>query len=245
MWNIQQQGSNPQQVAKHDAPIKSVEWSEGMQCLVTGSWDKTMKYWDIRQGKCSMSVTLPERVYSMRIRDEMAVVATAENPILVFDIRNPQQPSKTIPSPLKYQIRAIAIDVDKSGFSLGSIEGRVAVHVFQENFEAKSFAFRCHRLNNDVYAINSLDYHPQFNTLATAGSDGAFHIWDKISKQRLGKFKEGSKPIVAGRFNKDGSLYAYACCYDWSKGHEYYKKDEKSYIMIHAPKPEEVTPKKK
>jgi mRNA export factor len=244
MWNPQQQ-QQPQQVAKHEAPIKSVEWSEGIQCLVTGSWDKTMKYWDIRQGKCASSLNLPERVYAMRTKEELAVVATADNQVLIFDIRKPNQPTKVLPSPLKYQTRCLAIDNDKSGFAIGSIEGRVGIHVFNETYDRKSFAFRCHRVGNDVFAINSLDFHPQYNTLATAGADGAFHIWDKISKQRLGKFKESNKPITSCRFNRDGSIFAYAFSYDWSKGYEFYKKDEKSFILLTSLKPEEVIPKKK
>ena len=38
-----------QQVAQHDAPIKVVKWIETPQggILATGSWDKTIKVWDL------------------------------------------------------------------------------------------------------------------------------------------------------------------------------------------------------
>lgn len=39
------------QVAGHDAPIRSVRYStssSGSSFLVTGGWDKTLKYWDLR-----------------------------------------------------------------------------------------------------------------------------------------------------------------------------------------------------
>ena len=35
----------PQQ---HDAPIKGVGWAAEKQFLVTGSWDKSLRYWDTR-----------------------------------------------------------------------------------------------------------------------------------------------------------------------------------------------------
>lgn len=43
--------SPPAQVAAHDAPIKSarfVQASNGSAMLVTGGWDKKLKYWDLR-----------------------------------------------------------------------------------------------------------------------------------------------------------------------------------------------------
>lgn len=56
----------PSQVAQHDAPIKSIKWidANGQGLLATGSWDKTIKYWDLRSQNAVASVTLPERCYS-------------------------------------------------------------------------------------------------------------------------------------------------------------------------------------
>jgi mRNA export factor len=40
-----------QQVAAHDMPIKSVKFINvnGTEALATASWDKTLKYWDLRR----------------------------------------------------------------------------------------------------------------------------------------------------------------------------------------------------
>jgi len=40
-----------QQVAAHDMPIKSVKFISvnGTEALATASWDKTLKYWDLRR----------------------------------------------------------------------------------------------------------------------------------------------------------------------------------------------------
>lgn len=39
-----------QVVAKHDAPVRHVFYSQqlGSGMLITGSWDKTVRYWDLR-----------------------------------------------------------------------------------------------------------------------------------------------------------------------------------------------------
>lgn len=47
-WDL---GSNQMmQVAQHDAPIQTCHWVKGSNytCLMTGSWDKTLKFWDTR-----------------------------------------------------------------------------------------------------------------------------------------------------------------------------------------------------
>jgi len=37
-------GGQPVTVAMHDAPIKEIAWIPEMNVLVTGSWDKILKY---------------------------------------------------------------------------------------------------------------------------------------------------------------------------------------------------------
>lgn len=104
------------QVAGHDAPIRSVRYStssSGSSFLVTGGWDKTLKYWDLRTRwslllgfacltvrpkltveRCSCAddaeamagaVQLPERCYTMDASGDVLVVGTAERKIQLYD----------------------------------------------------------------------------------------------------------------------------------------------------------------
>lgn len=88
-------------------------------------------------------------------------------------------------------------------------------------------------------AVNSLAFH-RYGTFATAGSDGAYTFWDKDSKQRLKHFHRNPNPISAASFNRDGTIYAYAVSYDWSKGHEYYDKSKPNKIYLHAVNDSEI-----
>ena len=76
-------------------PIKSVHWIQNQNLVVTGSWDKTLKYWDVwiefsclhvtMESKVSQvnrvgtdavaTIGLNERVYSMDVNGNLAVVA--------------------------------------------------------------------------------------------------------------------------------------------------------------------------
>ncbi|EFN55068.1 hypothetical protein CHLNCDRAFT_23906 [Chlorella variabilis] len=262
MWNL---GTNQQQqVAQHAAPVRHCFFMRQMNMLVTGSWDKTVKYWDLRSPTPAHTQPMPERVYAMDVRDELMVVGTADRQLQVFNLGTPGQVYKSLASPLKYQTRCIACFPDKTGYLLGSIEGRVAVHHVEDALQSKNFTFKCHREGQDVYAVNHMAFHPQFGTFVTAGSDGAYNFWDKDSKQRLKAMAKCGMPIPCGDFNRrapapralrlqgrpctrllhlaqDGSIYAYAVSYDWSRGYsEYNPTTAKNQIFLHAPQESEV-----
>ena len=143
MWNL---GTNQQQqVAQHAAPVRHCFFMRQMNMLVTGSWDKTVKYWDLRSPTPAHTQPMPERVYAMDVRDELMVVGTADRQLQVFNLGTPGQVYKSLASPLKYQTRCIACFPDKTGYLLGSIEGRVAVHHVEDALQSKNFTFKCHR----------------------------------------------------------------------------------------------------
>ncbi|GAM23680.1 hypothetical protein SAMD00019534_068550 [Acytostelium subglobosum LB1] len=213
------------QIAQHNAPIKDLFWIKEKNVMVTGSWDKTLKYWDIRQQNPVFSIDLPERVYSMDVVGETLAIATADRKAHVFNMNNPNQPFKSIESPLKYQTRCIALFTDQKGFALGSIEGRVAIQSFEENPDY-TFTFKCHRDPVEkssqkpevAYAVNNISFAHRYTTFATAGSDGTFSFWDKDSKSRLKQFNKQPNSITSASFNADNTLYAYGVSYDWSRG---------------------------
>jgi mRNA export factor len=233
--------------AKHDQPIQTVKVTSMEGVVMTGSWDKTLKFWDIRQptGTPGATAPLPEKLYDADITGELITAACGDRKIVIYDLRNLKQPMKAIDSSLKLQTRCIANYPDKSAYCIGSIEGRVGVQFVSDQLQSKNFTFKCHRdQSNGVYAINSIAFHPRFGTYVTMGSDGCFHTWDNTAKSRLQQYKKTHPKlqVVDGAFNRDGSIFAYAVSYDWSQGLEHASKE--AHIYLHAPDDKEVTPKR-
>ncbi|GLT27335.1 hypothetical protein SLA2020_023410 [Shorea laevis] len=193
-----------------------------------------LRYWDTRQPNPAHTQQLPECCYAVAVKHPLMVVGTADRNLIVFNLQNPQTEYKRIVSPLKYQTRCVAAFPDLQGLLVGSIEGRVGVHHLDDQQQNKNFTFKCHRDGNEIYSVNSLNFHPVHHTFATAGSDGAFNFWDKGSKQRLKAMSRCSHPIPCSTFNNDGSIFAYSVCYDWSKGAENHNPaTAKTYIFLH------------
>ena len=83
MWSLATNQS--QVVAKHEAPINFTFFVKEMNnMLVTGSWDRTVKFWDLRQPNPVHSQPVPERVYAMDVKYPLMVVGTAQRKIQVF-----------------------------------------------------------------------------------------------------------------------------------------------------------------
>lgn len=134
-----------QQVAAHDAPIRNLRWiDQNGGVLATGSWDKTVKYWDMRSPQPIATAQLSERCYTMDFVWPYLVVGCAERKIHVFDVsQSPTNPIISMESPLKWQTRVISCfqrqdppgtPPSPPGYAVGSVEGRVAIqHIKEEN----------------------------------------------------------------------------------------------------------------
>uniref|UniRef100_A0A7S1ZI04 Anaphase-promoting complex subunit 4 WD40 domain-containing protein n=1 Tax=Trieres chinensis TaxID=1514140 RepID=A0A7S1ZI04_TRICV len=247
MWSLGQQPPNgvPQQIGVHQSPVKSVAFLQSTNLVVSGGWDKFLKFWDARQPNPVGQLELPERCYDLDVRGNLMVVATAGRHIVAYDVQGQPREHMRKESPLKFQSRCVACFPDMTGFAVGSIEGRVGIHYIQKVQGKESFAFKCHRQENNVFSVNSICFHSGFGTFATVGGDGVVNFWDKDNKQRLKGFPAINRPISCANFNAQGNMFAYASSYDWGKGSGAYAPGTPNDIYIHYTPEEEIKPKGK
>ena len=121
--------------AHHEAPIKSILFAD-YNLVVTGSWDKTIKYWNLRAPGAAGTLCLSERVYTMDACRSWLVVGTADNNVHQINTMVPDTIMKTTASPLDYQMRKIRCFQEGDGFAMSSIEGRVAIEFTEQADEA-------------------------------------------------------------------------------------------------------------
>ncbi|KAI9624587.1 hypothetical protein H4Q26_016816 [Puccinia striiformis f. sp. tritici PST-130] len=173
---------------------------------------------------CSLTLpNLPAKVFCLDASKDKLVVAMVNdqfnsNPNLATtETVVPPPPLQERESSLKFMTRAIKCMPRGDGYASGSIEGRVAVDLFDTSTEsqAKKYAFKCHRQVIDgvdtIYPVNALAFHPTFGTFATGGGDGIVSIWDSAAKKRLRQLPKYPGSITSLAFNSDGSKLAIAC----------------------------------
>jgi len=147
-----------------------------------------------------------------------------------------------------WQTRVVSCFKDASGFAVGSIEGRCAIQYVEDKDSSLNFSFKCHRdppsgNMTNVYSVNSISFHPIHGTFSTAGSDGTFHFWDKDAKHRLKGYPTTGGSIPATDFNFDGTIFAYAVSYDWSKGYASNTPQYPNKVMMHGIVGDECKPR--
>jgi mRNA export factor len=121
----------------HNAPIRSVRFVDIplAQCpiVATASWDKTIRYWDLRQQQPIGGLKCGERVYGMDTGGPLLVATTADLKVHLVDLKsNPMAIAQTIGSVFNHQIQNVAVSPTGSLWGAASIEGRASVNAVHD-----------------------------------------------------------------------------------------------------------------
>ena len=207
-------------VGSHDNAIRCVLYNPELNVVVTGSWDKSIKLWDMRQKNCIGTYDQNnETVLTMSMCGERIVVGTSNRKVAIWNLRNMQFAEQRRVSSLKFRTCVIECFPNCQGYVLGSIEGRVAVEFIEpeQEVQKKKYAFKCHRIKGEdgiekIYPVMAASFHRTHNTFATGGRDGFVNIWDPLNKKRLCQFHRYSNDIASLSFNYHGNRIAVAVC---------------------------------
>lgn len=286
-WDI---GANTfTQVAAHDEPISTINIINvnGNDVLMTGSWDKKLRFWDCKNPKPIAELDIGFKVYAADACYPVAVAIGSDKKTAVvsFETGSPTLRQKDWsntewPAKLSHQYTCVTLFKNRAsnympdGYAVGSTEARVSITYFNPaerkkvdpkaqssaSFSDPNFAFKCHRTDPpecqvngqaangaqhsaEAYSIGFVKFHPEFQTLITAGSDGKYVFWDKDNRTKLGpnfpKTSANQKyqyklPMSCGDISPDGKFFVFAVGYDWSYGHEYSNMQaNKPQIFIH------------
>lgn len=192
---------------------------------------------------CFIDIRSPTAIAA--IDDTDVEAATKENPPLAKSIL-------TRDSSLKYQTRCIKFFQPYSyGVAIGSIEGRVAIEYLSDvgispppssstPLNTKKYAFKCHRVNDIIYPVNDIVFHPIHGTFATGGADGSVVTWDGNNKKKIANIVKLQNSIACLAYNLDGSELAMASSYTFEEGERDHPREE---IYVREILESEVKPK--
>lgn len=143
-----------------------------MNGILSGSWDRTIKMWDVRQKECVGTFEQCNgKVYSMNVVDDKIAVVTSERKALIWDMRNMK--NYLILHKLTHQPRCIKISPNKKCYVIGAYDGHVAVEYIKRDPEIRKCrtSFKCHRMviqyYEYVHVVTCMSFHNTYNTFAT------------------------------------------------------------------------------
>jgi cell cycle arrest protein BUB3 len=128
-----------------------------------------------------------------------------------------------------------------SGYTTVSVEGHIAVEYFDPSpaVQEKKYAFKCHRQTIDdvdhVWPINTLAFHPTYNTFVSGGLDTTVSIWDHKVKKHLCQYQRYAVPVAALAFSADGMRLAIGASYTWDEGEEGVHTTERPALFVREP----------
>jgi len=197
------------------------------QFLLVSSWDKHVRLYDVVNNNLRVKYAHQHPVLCCAFQDPIHVWSgSLDGRLKTFDINssidsNMGYVQQKRESSLKFQTRCLSCFPNKQGFVLSSIEGRVAVEYLDPSpdVQKKKYAFKSHRVKDassgieQIYPVNAISFHREYNTFATGGSDGLVNIWDGANKKRLCQFHKYPTSVSSLSFSNDGTVLAIASSY--------------------------------
>jgi hypothetical protein len=182
-----------QQIPGHSNRIFAVKFDETGKTLVSGSWDMTVKVWDVNSGTVVHSIYGPEingdtiDVYSggdlfvtgsHRCKDALQIWSLSYGKLVETIEWDPLLPQNSS------NVFSTAFEKNGYRFFAACGSGRNEARIFEKKSE-KSYAFSCGVVNLPA-ACSSIDFSPKENLIAVGCCDGICRIFERVDK---GKFQ--------------------------------------------------------
>lgn len=250
-FDITKEASDERILSSHGKGANKVAYSSDPGLVISVGWDERMHVHDPESGDW-VNIALIAKAYALSCTDDRLVVVMAERKVHVFELqtlrdlvdnqgsKEKEQQAREVgawqqrESSLKFMARDVACMPDGTGFTTGSIEGRVGVEWFDEEANKNTYAFKCHRdkttTTNEngeavpldiIYPVNAIAFHPvQQSTFATGGGDGVVALWDAKTKRRIRQYAKLVTSVAAMEFSPDGKNLAIGMNGGFEDGHE-------------------------
>ncbi|KAI9290843.1 WD40 repeat-like protein, partial [Neoconidiobolus thromboides FSU 785] len=208
------------EIQAHQDIIKGIGWVSEMEPLVvTASFDKTLKYWNILSKECLKTMQLKGECFTLSVKFPLMVVGMSDRHIAIFDLNKPFEIYRETYCTLKFQIRDIVCyDDPYYGFYTSTLEGRVGSSPIHPKFMDKRSTFKCHYKGKKPCSVNAVAVHKEDQSLiVTAGNNNSFIFWNIKERQRINTYDNLPNSVFALSFNPNCKLLVYAVGPDFTE----------------------------
>jgi len=249
-------GGKCEEIGKHNGPVKSVHWLSEVNILVTLSFDKTLRFWDLRQDKPVAGFGLDHKVYCSDLLYPYLAIGLSDAKILTVDLANVQSQLEGrinyVDSPLGTRSQLTAIKLakvrDRLGVGTSSNDGRCNISIYRTDISSKLenvMTFKAQKIEEgktkQLFPVNSIGFYPDrgYNFMYTVGGEGKMYFWDVDKKDKIADFDFNRVAVTQAEIDSTGKYIAYSLGYDWARGiQDHMSKPSK--VCVHELQPREL-----
>ncbi|KAH8291682.1 hypothetical protein KR018_005596 [Drosophila ironensis] len=153
----------------HRRGVKSIVYVRGGNALLTSSYDRSVRMWDLKKGANTHTIELPHHAKAVEVnKDETTVIIAYGNKLIYLDIRTFQIVKHVH---LGYKITTATLHPDKINYFCGCSDGHILLYSYNTDSYQDSY------FTPDDEPIYSLKYGPNGETIACAHTNGGLNLW--------------------------------------------------------------------
>ena len=184
----------------HTDRVNSVSFSPYGTLIASGSWDRTVKLWDVATERriATFSEDIELGVVSVAFSPDGKILAIAAYQLSLWDVATERRIA-TLPGG---QPTSVAFSPDGKTLAVGTWDGTI------ELWEVETRQ-RIATLEGHTHGSTSVSFSSDGTLLASGSWDGMVKLWDVATRQRIATLGHGAK-VSAVSFSPDGTLLASA-----------------------------------
>ncbi len=228
----------PSTRSQHPGTVSACVSIPGQPLLLSTCWEGSAIFTDITSNRRAADVpSVPGGVLSASAAGSYVLLGGADRRVLLYDLRNLQQPVSETMSLLTHQTTCVALSATGQAAAVASVGGHIKVLPTNElpqgsNAPLSSVkSLTCHRL--DVQSgkctqrgglplpVNTLQWCPQPSReplMVSGGGDGSLAVWDTSQGRSVLQREALGRAVTAAAWNAAGSHLLYATGEDGAQG---------------------------
>ena len=188
-WDVPS-GKSLRRFYGHEGSVNALSFNTDCTVLASGSYDKTVRFWDLRSNMRDPIQTLSQcqdSVSSLCIVDHEVVVASVDNHVRTFDLRMGQ----VVSDYLGASVTSVSISNDKKCFLASCMEN--AARLMDRTTGEMLNEYCGHRHEN--YSLQSCFSNDDAFVLS-GSEDGLVYIWDLVEAKVVHTLSGHSRSVL-------------------------------------------------
>ena len=188
--------------------VNSVSFSPDGATLAAGSYDGTVKLWDVASGEPIATLEgHTSRVNSVSFSPDGATLASGsgDGTILLWDVAS-GEPIATLAGHA-YRVYSVSFSPDGATLASGSGDGTILLWDVASGEPIATLA-------GHTYEVFSVSFSPDGATLASGSGDGTILLWDVASGEPIATLAGHTDEVNSVSFSPDGATLAGAGSWD-------------------------------